>query len=152
MWWLHLCTFHSVTDRQTEKTTSFKLREQFFVKLPTFHNPKFDTFFTAAAWSTIVIMTQEEDQIPLEEPSARFQTLRRRWYMLIVCGLMGSLQVCKFVQRSQCGNFRIFMSLRFYVKSILENVEVEKLTSLPFYWLWILLIWWNLAFRKCNKK
>ena len=27
----------------------------------------------------------------------------------------------------QCGNFRIFLSLRFYVKSILENLEVLKL-------------------------
>ena len=78
-------------------------------------------------------MNQEEDQIPLDEPSARYQTLRRRWYMLIVCGLMGSLQVCKFVQRSKCGNFRIILSLRFYVKSILENVEAKKLTILQFY-------------------
>ena len=29
--------------------------------------------------------------------------------------------------KSQCGNFRIFLLLRFYVKSILENVEVLKL-------------------------
>ena len=28
---------------------------------------------------------------------------------------------------AQCGNFRIFLSLRFYVKSILENLEVLKL-------------------------
>ena len=28
--------------------------------------------------------------------------------------------------RSQCGKFSIFLSLRFYVKSILENVEVLK--------------------------
>ena len=26
----------------------------------------------------------------------------------------------------QCGNFRIFLSFRFYVKSLLENVEVLK--------------------------
>ena len=31
---------------------------------------------------------------------------------------------------SQCGNFRIFLSFRFYVKSTLENVEVLKL---PFF-------------------
>ena len=28
---------------------------------------------------------------------------------------------------TQCGNFKIFLSLRFYVKSILENLEVDKL-------------------------
>ena len=28
---------------------------------------------------------------------------------------------------AQCGNFRIFLSLRFYVKSILEYVEVQNL-------------------------
>ena len=33
------------------------------------------------------------------------------------------------VQGAQCGNFRIFLSLRFYVKSLLENLEVLKLTS-----------------------
>ena len=31
---------------------------------------------------------------------------------------------------AQCGNFRIFLSLRFYVKSILEHIEVLKL---PFF-------------------
>ena len=30
------------------------------------------------------------------------------------------------------GNFRIFLSLRFYVKSILENLEVLKLLFCPF--------------------
>ena len=34
-------------------------------------------------------------------------------------------------QIPQCGNVRIFLSLRFYVKSILENVEVLKLLFLP---------------------
>ena len=32
--------------------------------------------------------------------------------------------------KAQCGNFRIFLSLRFYVKSILLNVEVQKLSLL----------------------
>ena len=31
-------------------------------------------------------------------------------------------QVCK----TQCGNFRIFLSLIFYVKSIMQNLEVPK--------------------------
>ena len=34
---------------------------------------------------------------------------------------------------TQCGNFKIFLSLRFYVKSILENLEVRKLPFLPFF-------------------
>ena len=33
---------------------------------------------------------------------------------------------------TQCGNFRIFPSLRFYVKSILGILEVQKLQFLPF--------------------
>ena len=32
--------------------------------------------------------------------------------------------------KAQCGNFRIFLSLRYYVKSILLNVEVQKLSLL----------------------
>ena len=32
----------------------------------------------------------------------------------------------------QCGNFMIFPSLRFYVKSGLENLDVLKLPFLPF--------------------
>ena len=35
---------------------------------------------------------------------------------------------------SQCGNFRIFLSLWFYVKSILENLEGLKLPFVPFLW------------------
>ena len=35
--------------------------------------------------------TTQDDQVPLQE--LRFQTLKRRWYMLLVCGLMGTLQV-----------------------------------------------------------
>ena len=33
---------------------------------------------------------------------------------------------------SQCGNFRILLSFRFSVKSILGNLKVLKLTLLPF--------------------
>ena len=35
---------------------------------------------------------QDDDQVPLQE--LRFKTLKRRWYMLLICGLMGTLQVC----------------------------------------------------------
>ena len=95
------------------------------MKLPTFHRPKFYPFFTAAAWSTIVIMNQEEDQIPLDEPSARYQTLRRRWYMLIVCGLMGSLQVCKFCAK------RYFLTRAF---SEYINPNTCSVTSFVLFW------------------
>jgi len=36
------------------------------------------------------------------------------------------------VQCTQCGNLRIFLLLRFYVKPILENVEVLKVPFLQF--------------------
>ena len=36
------------------------------------------------------------------------------------------------VPQSQYGNFGIFLLLRFYVKSTLENLEVLKLPLLPF--------------------
>ena len=35
---------------------------------------------------------QDDDLVPLQE--LRFKTLKRRWYMLLICGLMGTLQVC----------------------------------------------------------
>ena len=41
-----------------------------------------------------------------------------------------------------CGNFTIFLSLRFYVKSISENLEELKLAFLPFWELLILRIWY----------
>ena len=34
---------------------------------------------------------------------------------------------------TQCGKFRILLSLRFYVKSILGIMEVQKLPFLPFW-------------------
>ena len=33
---------------------------------------------------------------------------------------------------AQCGNFKIFLLLRFYVKSILRILEVQNLPLLPF--------------------
>ena len=44
-------------------------------------------------------------------------------------------------QFAQCRNFRIFLSFRFYVNSVLYNVEVLKPLFLLFLGLWILLIW-----------
>ena len=36
------------------------------------------------------------------------------------------------VAYTQCGNFMVFLSLRFYVKSNLENLEILKQPILPF--------------------
>ena len=38
---------------------------------------------------------------------------------------------------TKCGNFKIFLSFRFYFKSILKNLEVLKLQFLQFHELWI---------------
>ena len=51
------------------------------------------------------------------------------------------------VDDTQCGNFRISLSFRYYVKSILVNQEVVKL---PFLLLRVLLIWKISAFNKCK--
>ena len=37
---------------------------------------------------------------------------------------------CRKMGKAQCENFMIFLPLRFYVKSVLENVKVQ---NLPFY-------------------
>ena len=36
------------------------------------------------------------------------------------------------------------------MKSILKNLQVQKWLFLPFWRLWIWLIWWNSAFKKCK--
>ena len=43
---------------------------------------------------------------------------------------------------TQCGNFRIFLSHRFCVKSILQNLEVLKTPFLPF--------WGNFSHQTCK--
>ena len=45
------------------------------------------------------------------------------------------------VSPTQCGNFRIFLLLRFYMKSILKNLGVQKMPFLQFLRLSILLMW-----------
>ena len=47
-------------------------------------------------------------------------------------------------------NFMIFLSFRFYVKSILKSLEVLKLPFSPFLKLRIWLIWSISAFKKCK--
>ena len=51
------------------------------------------------------------------------KVVQRRNYVFFreieICELCVHTVICKI----KCGNFRIFLSLRFYVKSILENLE-----------------------------
>ena len=47
----------------------------------------------------------------------------------------------RFVWHTQCGNFRIFMSFKFYVKLTLENREVLNLAFFAILGLWFFLIW-----------
>ena len=49
------------------------------------------------------------------------------------------------IESLQCENVMIFLSFRFYVKSILENLEVLKLPLFA-----ILLIWSISAFNNCK--
>ena len=67
-----------------------------------------------------------------------FWSEKEKEYRSAICLLF---RWSKLATLAQCGNFRIFLSFRFYVKSIFENLEVLKLLVLPFLGLWILLIW-----------
>ena len=53
-----------------------------------------------------------------------------------VCGrsilIINSRYYNKDICYAQCGNFKNFVSLTFYVKSILWTLEVQKLSFLPF--------------------
>ena len=58
--------------------------------------------------------------------------------------------------KPQCGNFKIFLSLRFYVKSKLGILEVQNLPFLDIQRLWILIFmnfctFWRLKFTKWTK-
>ena len=55
-----------------------------------------------------------------------------------------------FADESQCGNYMIFLSLRFYVKSILRILEAQKLPFLQILGFWFLLIWSISPFKKCK--
>ena len=52
--------------------------------------------------------------------------------------------------QSDSGNFMIFTSLRFYMKSILGIVQVQNLPFLQFSWLWISIFGKNSALKKCK--
>ena len=51
---------------------------------------------------------------------------------------------------AHCWNFGIFLSSKFYMKSILKNLEVLKMLFLPFKGLWVMLIWYNSTFKPCK--
>ena len=61
------------------------------------------------------------------------------------------LSFCCYITISQCGNYIIFVSFRFYVKSILRIFETQKLPFFQFLGLWLLLIWSVSPFKKCQK-
>ena len=67
---------------------------------------------------------------------------------LIVVRLINFCQ--SFVLIPQSGYFSIFLSLRFYLKSIFENLGVLKLAFLYFFGLRTLFIWQISAFKKCK--
>ena len=58
--------------------------------------------------------------------------------------------LCAEVKSTQCKNFKIFLSFRFCVKSILQNLEVLKMPFLPHQELCVLLLWSISAFKKCK--
>ena len=45
--------------------------------------------------------------------------------------LDGKVRLKRSIIRSLCANFRIFLSIRFYAISILESLEVLKMSFLP---------------------
>ena len=71
----------------------------------------------------------------LEEANARTQRLKD------VMDKQKANKKSTGMNYSQCGNYRIFLSFRFYVKSILENLGVLKVPFLQYLALRILLIW-----------
>ena len=53
-------------------------------------------------------------------------------------GLKSDTDLGSLIRNTQCGNFRIFLLLRFYVKSILIILKSQKLPFMPFEQPWIL--------------
>ena len=52
------------------------------------------------------------------------------------------------IQEPQCGNFRIFLSLRFYVKSSVGECRKTKTAVFSIFGLWILKSWLITDFKK----
>ena len=60
--------------------------------------------------------------------------------------LSGTTDLGSLIGNTQCGNFRIFLPLKSYVKSILVILKLEKLTFWPYDRIWILDFWIFLKF------
>ena len=56
----------------------------------------------------------------------------------------------RYVVNTQCGNFRIFLSLGFYLKSIMENLEVLKTAFLAISGTLNFVNFVNFSHRKCK--
>ena len=52
---------------------------------------------------------------------------------------------------TKCGKFRIFLSLRICVKSVLENVKVEKIANFCNFRSSVFLMWVNYSFQKMQR-
>ena len=79
------------------------------------------------------------------------QMLYNKWWKNT--GDVCTRQVCStdlgsLIGNTQCGYFRIFVQLRFYVKSILVIVKPQKMPFRPFEQLWILTFWELLTFSR----
>ena len=51
----------------------------------------------------------------------------RKVFILLLLLMFGPFSAVLPADFAQCGNFRIFLFFKFYVKSILENLEVLKM-------------------------
>ena len=63
---------------------------------------------------------------------------------------MNSYVLNELKYNTECGYFSIFLSLRFYVKSVLKNAKVQKMPFLPIQRLLIRLHWQISDFKKCK--
>ena len=60
----------------------------------------------------------------------RFEMTWKGYNQLAHCTVLQKVSKCEF-KDTQCENLKIFVSLKFYVKSILRTPEVQKLQKLP---------------------
>ena len=85
-----------------------------------------------------ISVTQAAKFLPFKETASRHVKFRKKKKIvkmilhLSVAATRSNISVANFLfsefdSKAQCGNFMIFLSLRFYVKSILEILEVKNL-------------------------
>ena len=97
------------------------------------------TFNTETRWIVIIMTSKMEKYIHKlgfnhDEPH-RF--IQERWTKSKVLIYL----YFSFICCPQCGNFRIFLPLRFYVKSIFAKFKRSKLPFEQLWRLWILTLW-----------